>query len=636
MLHPSEPELVRFCRNKSWRAVTERSKSHPSEAIPMDSAVRGESSTALSIAVRSRAPVHVLDHLLHASMAQVGVIHFSRGSVLHDALRHRASDPVLDLLVRAATYHNRSVQSPKNQCILGRLDDLGRTPLHYMVDRVLRILDRGEQTHSSWSILRSMVELYPGAVSVVDADGTTPLVLLLLIPRAVTSDDRHDSGRCEMEHEVYCMVDLMLSLHPKAAQVSRRLPRPWHYHFKCDDQEASLVHGNGVPSPLSCALLYGRSIHTVDLLIDANRRIGVNACRSLVTHHREVPLHIAASMRCSVELLEKLVQEDEVMLNVEDIHGLRPFDWIWIRHVLDWCSSSDPFASVMVSRRRYINNNFVNWYQRVSNQYLGVDRSMDESPNQHVRTMSKRLKKDLLERVSVALPKMINLELGNHGVPTTADFSLVHAAACVPCPLAMVAFVCDTYPSHLQSRESRMGRLPLHYAATRSGYTANYPVGVSCNSHKMQEISPLQTILARFQEASRVTDNRGQLALHIAIDYAKAEKARHKKQQESFMEEDDSGSYSSWTSSSSSRFSSQSHQIMAMMQQSGHQEIGALLHSYPESLSRRDGTTKLFPFQQAAEGSEGDLELCFMLLRRDPSFVLATSASTTTAPSLLV
>jgi ankyrin repeat protein len=623
-LYPSEPELVRLCRAKTWVSAFERSQTHPVEAQPTPLAARGEGSTALSIAVRSRAPLHVLEQLLRANLDQVGVTHFARGSILHDALKHRASDDVLDYLVRAAIHFEKSSTVKSKTCgILACIDELGRTALHYMVDRILRALDRGERNSKSWNILRVMVEAYPDAVSIIDADGTTPLVMLLLIPKFTP-----DLGGQDPEHEVYCMVKLMLALCPKAVQVSRRLPRPWHYHFNYDNQEP-LVQGDGVPTPLSCALLHGRSVETIELLLEANRTIGVKACRTLVTHYREVPLHIAASMRCSTDLLARLVVEDRAVLTVPDIHGLTPLDWIWVRHTLDWCSSSDPFGPLMVSRRRYIHNHFLDWYGRVSNQYLGIDRSMDESPNLAVRDLSIRLKNDLCKRMSIILPEMAVQLYRDHNQDSmmmmideddhASDFPLVHAAAYVPCPLAMVKLACETCPQALWTLDHRRQRLPLHYAATRGGYTAQYPLGVSSNIHKMQEVAPLQLILAKFPRAARVTDDNDQLALHIAIDHAKATKHAHRQQlQESVMEAPD-GSTAGGSSSGMDREGIDCHG-----QQPGHQELGALLQVYPEALQRRDGITKLFPFQQAAVGHDGDVEMAFMLLRRDPSLVRVT------------
>lgn len=592
-LKPFEPELVRLCRAKTWLSVSARTQSHPAEAIPTDSAVRGEGSTVLSIAVRSRAPIHVVQQLLDANFHQIGVAHVVRGSVLHEALKHRADDVVLSYLVRAAIEYDHRTKTHKPVCLLGHKDELGRTALHYMVDRIVRSLDRGERSQAEWNIIRMLVQEHPSSVSEIDADGNTPLVLLLLIPRFTT-----DVAGLELEVEVFRLVQLMLTLCPEAVNVSRRLPRPWHYRFTCDDQ-TSLLHGDGVPSPLSCALLHGRSVETINLLLDASQKMGAGGCRTIVTHNREVPLHIAITMRCSAELLSKLIRTDCRVIGVADMQGLVPLDWMWIRHTLDWCSSADPFAPVMVSRRRYMNSHFLEWHERVSNQYLGLDKSLEVSPNPMVRDLARRLKCDILERMSVMLPTMASQYLENDPdkmVDNHAEaFPLVHAACFVNCPLAMVQLACTSYPGQLQSKDAHLERLPLHYAASRRGYSAQYPMGVSCNIQRMEEVSPVNLVASHFPGACRITDGLRQLPLHIAIDLAKEEKMEHE-------------------------------MFQGSRKCKGHlNSVNVLLRSYPEGLQRRDGLTKLFPFMQAAEGCDADLDLTYMLLRRDPSFVKQTA-----------
>lgn len=594
MLNLTEPELVRLCRAKTWISVSERSMSHPTEATPTDSAVRGEGSTALSVAVRSRAPIQVIQQLLTANFFQIGVTHKVRGSVLHEALKHRASDAVLHCLIRAAIAYEENPRTGNggNYGLLGHKDELGRTALHYVVDRTVRSLDRGERCQENWNIVRTLVQAFPPSVSSIDADGNTPLILLLLIPKF-----RDDIGGLELEHEVFRLVQLMVTLCPKAISVSRRLPRPWHYQFKCEGH-APLVHGDGVPSPLSCALLHGRSIDTVELLLEANRQTGVSGCRTIVTHHREIPLHIAATMRCSAKVLWTLAREDAEVVGVADLNGLTALDWVWARHVLDWCTSTDPFAPVMVSRRRYLNAHFLEWHERVSKQYLGVDKSMETSRNRVVRAMAASLKEDISNRMSIILPMMVSQHFHTvEGLMIDGDgvqLPLVHAACLVNCPLAMVQLAIDSSPCHVKSKDELMERLPLHYAATRTGYVAQYPVGVSCNVQRIEEVSAIALILARFPEACRVTDSYGQLPLHIAIDNAK----RGGENEELC------------------------HDPTKLERQ--HSEIHLLLDRYPDSLHRRDGKTTLFPFLQAAEGPAADASLTYMLLRRDPSLLRVT------------
>lgn len=591
-LRTSEPELIRMCKKKSWDSVETRLLANPAGAMLSDFSVVGEGSTALSSAIRSRAPLKVIQGLLEANGEQISVTDTVRGSALHDALRHGAYHDVLQFLVEKITLHDRamSVHNLSYHSILGAVDDLGRTALHYMVDRILRAIDQGEQTAASWELLQKLVQSFPQATSMVDADGTTPLVMLLLIP-----NNGFDTQECVLEEAIYHMVRLMLALHPHAVRVARRLPRPWHFHF-VQVGSPDMLHGNGVPSPLSCALLHGRSPCTVDLLLEANRRVDTLACRTIVTHYREVPLHIASSMRCQPSLIKRLIQEDSEVLDVEDSRGLTPFDWMWVRHVLDWCSSRDVQSSVTVSRRRYIHTSFMQWHQRVSHMYLGKERDFEEAASESFREMRNALRCDLLDRMLVFLIPLAHQKMSerNRGsmMDTEEKMTLVHAAAMVPCPLAMLQLACDAYPDQLWTKDSSMGRLPLHYACSRGGYQATYPIGASCSLHRIEETSPLERIASLYPTAARVSDSLGQLPLHIAIDHVKA--ATCKSEAENYEGE----------------------------QKKNFTGIDTLLANYPESLHRRDGKSRLYPFQQAATGTNGDIELTFLLLRRDPSLLL--------------
>jgi hypothetical protein len=572
---PRETKLLRLCRAGVWMGVSDRAQSHPSEALPSDETVQGEGSTALAMAVRLGAPLRIIQQLLVASLQQISVTHMVRGTVLHEAFKYRATDDILECLVRATIAYSHQISRVAH--LLARKDELGRTCLHYAVDRVVRSLDRGEKNDRTiWDIFGMMVQAYPASVKTLDADGNTPLIMLLLIPKATNI-----SG----EQDIELGLKMMLELCPRAVQVSRRLPRPWHYQYQSENQ-SSMLHGEGVPSPLSCALLHGRSSEAINLLLDASRRVGVNACREIITHNREIPLHIAASMRCPVELLSRIVQEENAVLGVTDIHGLNTLDWVWIRHVIDWCSLSDPFAPVVVSRRRCLNHNFIEWYNKVSNQYLGIDTPL-------VTDIAQKLRHDIVSRMSILLPSLAGLFLTDEMVEDENDMlPLVHSACFVNCPLALIQLACETFPGQLRQRDKKLMRLPFHYAVSRGGYAVQYPIGVSCTRQYVEEISPIKTILSKFPEACRVTDKRRQLPLHVAIDFWK------KRSEVEEFQDNAEGSQSEC-----------------------HEGVELLLGQYPEALQRPDGNTKLYPFLQAAEGCDANLELTFLLLRRDPSLL---------------
>jgi hypothetical protein len=247
------------------------------------------------------------------------------------------------------------------------------------------------------------------------------------------------------------------------------------------------------------------------------------------------------------------------------------------------------------------------WHERVSNQYLGVDESLEErSPNPSIRESIRNLRLDLSQRISILLPAMAMQLLGDKSQSkrqTKADekgslpqFPLVHAACSINCPLAVAAVACKTHPDQLGQKDHLMKRLPLHYAASRNGYTQQFPVGVTNNIQHMEEVSVVNFILSQFPAACRVTDGHNQLPLHIAIDQAKEEGHRRKQ---------------SWDDSCG----------LCTTDRAFYKPVDNILAQYPEALNRRDGKTKLYPFQQAAEGSKGDIELTFLLLRRDPAMI---------------
>jgi hypothetical protein len=46
-------------------------------------------------------------------------------------------------------------------------------------------------------------------------------------------------------------------------------------------------------------------------------------------------------------------------------------------------------------------------------------------------------------------------------------------------------------PVMLQTKDGDMGRPPLHYAASRMGYSKEFPIGVTSTLRHIEEISPV-------------------------------------------------------------------------------------------------------------------------------------------------
>jgi hypothetical protein len=589
-LHSPDLPIIELCKSGSWDEVSARALTHPLEVAARK---RGGQTTALSLAVRAKAPLQTIQDIVAADESQIAVLHQVRGSILHEALKHRVTDDLLEFLVETVARYTKRANVAS--AMLGRKDELGRVPLHHMVDRIIRGFDHGQTTSdANKRIFECMVTQHPGSIAEIDGDGYTPLVLFLLIPRL---GDDPIARKCEQD--ISHLVHLLLKYNRRVVTVPRRLPRPWHFHSRnITSPQQGFLHGQGVPSPLTCAILHGRHLETVQLIIAASRAEGVNSCSEVVTHHRETPLHVAATVKAPIDILTKLLQGERRAVNVPDARGLLPLDLIWIRHVVDHsCAPSG--LPVKASRRRFITATFVEQYHKVTQRYLDGSKAHKRCVSEETHDMSG----DLLDRMSTILPVMADLRLTNvqrhekkeddsMEVNTcSSNFSLIHAACAVNCPLAVIGLVVETCPESLKIRDPIMGRLPLHFAAGRSEYHQRFPTGVTGNPINVTENSPVPFILSKFPEACRVTDSSRQLPLHVAIDYTKKRGYRDKSTQEITLKTDP------------------------------FKEVVFLLDEYPDALHQRDGMTKLYPFQQAAEGEYGNVDLTFMLLRRDPVLI---------------
>jgi hypothetical protein len=106
----------------------------------------------------------------------------------------------------------------------------------------------------------------------------------------------------------------------------------------------------------------------------------------------------------------------------------------------------------------------------------------------------------------------------------------------------------------------------------------------------------MEAVLPPFPQACWVADFHGQLPLHIVIDAAK--RYRHDMVASSGAEDE------------------LVPEIRA---------VELLLSHCPSALGKRDGKTKLFPWQQAAVDKYASLEVIYYLLRREPTLVSSMS-----------
>jgi hypothetical protein len=189
-------------------------------------------------------------------------------------------------------------------------------------------------------------------------------------------------------------------------------------------------------------------------------------------------------------------------------------------------------------------------------------------------------------------------------VAPVGDAIFVHtafASSCCPPPVAHIAAA--LFPEELRMRDER-GRLPIHYAASRSWSSWDVPSGEIGPATRLLQYESLSSLKIAFQASSpdsvRVADNDNLLVLHHLID--------------SLLKE----------CSHLTRPASRSHieEMLSIV----HDTVGL----YPGSLFRRDGRTKLYPFLQATaaatayrpEGFSFDhlpLSFTYELLRENPT-----------------
>jgi hypothetical protein len=639
-----QPELLDLCRCRKWVAVALRSQSHPFEATPNEACLRGEGSTALSLAVRWGAPRHVLSALLEANVHQIGITHRLRGSILHDASRHRSSYEVFEyLLQRTIDYQETVLEQDSNRLIanratpefrhvtvqnsrpiagpnlLGIKDYLGRTVLHYLVEQVKRSKRQYSPGRNSvLSFFCSILKACPLAIQVADGDGNTPLLLLLILEPTHIRGDKE----CVLDIEIRRIVEAMLSYSPSVSIITRKLPRPWRFHaFVLSNRNTDTASANpnstsksatteGAMTPLYYALLHGRSSETVSLLLRASRHVDVCGSSVIVTPHHEISLHIAVTTRAPLSVMCDVFHDAPDAVLVPDVYGLTSIDWIWIRHVRDWFADSavDFAANRIISRRRLLTTQYPEWHEASSSidniraalteGTEGTDQNDQEDGPSYSRAAGL---KALLELMKVLLPgaaKEIAKDFCRN-----EPWGLLRACCFVPCPVGMirVALIIDSEASQreLRTRDRVHGRYPLHYASERcTGYCANIAVGVTQKVETLQErcFLAMEAVLPPFPQACWVPDFHGQLPLHIVIDAAK--QYRHD------------------IVASSGAEDARVPEILA---------VELLLSHYPFALGKRDGKTKLFPWQQAAVDKDASLEVIYYLLRREPTLVSGMS-----------
>lgn len=419
------------------------------------------------------------------------------------------------------------------------------------------------------------------------------------------------------------------------------------------------IDGNISMNPLSHAILHSRHASILESLLESSKLASncwytgqlesksscedehaIKECMTIVTRDFEVPLHLAVTMRSPLQVISLLLNAAPSAVNVSDRCGLTPLSWIWNRHILDHIdmerraqernenanthnlsttnTTRRIHSSVKASKRRYLPHAFISTYDNESNQLANGMKHLANSSNASVTTTVTNheelsdILSLLLLHAATTLGKAQGQEsthqiLSNLGSQTS--WPLLHAACYVPCPrpialVILINLLNEVNQSHSIKHPAKLqdslGNLPLHYCAASQNYERNYPIGVTCTPTPILDPPLILDILSLFPEGTRIRNADKQLPLHVAIENEKKER-----------KEDMSLNGNGLLSSTNRQRLRQRHYSI----------LSALIRAYPEALDKRDGKTKVHPFQQAAVGDHANIDTVYFLLKENPTLV---------------
>jgi hypothetical protein len=699
LLQP-ESELLKLCHSREWQKVKLRCTNSPKEAKPTSSAYRGIANTALVVAIRNNAPLDVVAALIDANTDQLmKVRHHRHGNALHEAIKQRSAiDVVLFLIHKIIKLERESrwlssgelkpmklefgpasvaphverkggdMSLPSRvhtHCTLfNQTDHFRRTPLHYLVERF------SKETSGNSSFINAvqiLVHAFPPAVGKADTDDLTPLAICLITPKNTSQ-----LQEMEVEMKVFSLVKIMIQAFPSAAtpsinsaQANVRSGIDMLYNHEATggvrgqrsvlvtnarDVLMNTVDGNVSHNLLSHALMHGRHLSTIELLIGASQTSNPSwhtghihdwdefeteteapkreneSYMAIVSKDFEVPLHIAVTMRASPDVVAHVVQSEPDAASIPDRCGLTPICWTWIRFVIDEIKRADRESTtenaivaqptaVKKSKRRFLPNAYVEFNEKLTSDIASsVTEFMNETDMRrlhHIRDMNNNIeRRSLWSKLSNLLPSAAKAFAYNDKtsmnmlgrLDTITQWSPVHAASYISCPRAVLFAALYNCPSQSWKQVDELGNLPIHYAAARQGYSKSLPIGVTFSPHELKERSSVFDLVPLYPDCTKVVNCSGQLPIHIAID----------KDKEARM--------------SNSIFNQKEKKRLKRSETKDSIADSPLLflaRADTESLEIRDGKTNLYPFIQAAAGDGASLDIIYCLLIKNPSLVKA-------------
>jgi hypothetical protein len=632
----------------------------------------------LAVACRSGAPYECVKALLEAAPGHLRRVLDSRGTPLHEAIvSENTGTNVIKMLLQA----DEDLGSETTRATL--LQDVdGFTPLHLLIRRRFQThMERSEEDEDSsfLQILEMLVRSSPEAVTIPDRGEyeEPPIIYAIKANMYAPGLGSEDSTLARIERQIYQMVELMLRYNPSAATAVlsgyrgqvRHLDRYSDYS-KCR-RELSLILFYFILfsqyTGLHSAVFHGRCTDTIELILraEAGAMASPNQQKAALLQNTqgEIPLHFCAMRGEWPRSVALIADAAPAAVLKRDTSGLTPFHWLWARFVSTVLTIEDGLrrgnhTTITISANRPTPmdatryNDFaileqgdfdvdLQLIKRVdppldflrmrhipvevvadddsldrANRSAGILKRIRERHYEHLSRGQEDEADDAVEwtreeAVSALFwTKVVSLlQAANRAAPTPliGDSILVHTAFASKCCLPAVAqMVAQMYPEELMTRDSR-GQLPLHCAASRPWDRWDWPSDDSLNEpiasqllHR-ESLGVLRVALTLSPpEAVRIADFENRLVLHHLIDTVVVASTRMtKSMREDCLEE-----------------------MLRVIQD--------IIRMYPESLQRRDGFSKLYPFQQAtatatSQGSfeyeQFPLSITYDMLRENPTLL---------------
>lgn len=697
----SESDLLHLIEVRDWELARIHAEAYAAEARPTSAAYRGISQTALSSAIRNGAPLLCIRSILRANPdALVAVRHARRGSALHEAIRSKATIDVISFLVDEVFCLGEAQKksgaknstSSSSVPIWGQVDDSNRTILHLLVGRICSAIVKmtPRSNISSVANFRSpphfrgseptkedidqMLEIcdriasaYPESLSLIDIDGNNPLTMALINPPP--GNFAQKDSRSYVDRTIERLVSIFCDCRPDAAEQSitpnqimgimsgasiQTVAKSGVRHInrqhqvvtseEDDNEEKKNISVNVGPNALYAAIMYHRSVDTIERLLRANPSSN-RAANAIVTQQLETPLHVAVTVRAPVDIIRLLLAHGPEAVIAGDRHNLTPLDWLWIRHVLDKSylagrrsnsiddSDSDAervaatlpqFQANRPYLRRTIPSTFLQNWKDAATEIETLSEVMNGTTKATKRmrvgsfTNYRVTTGALWERASLMLPvaaREMYRRLAQTTDETPEKWPIYHAAAFVPCPVPLLDLAFFYYPDQVKQKDAR-GYLPIHLAASNPYHdvTFDLPGGMTSGvspyvraQHRttFSDLSPFFRVIKHSPpQVSQTVTPDGRLPLHIALEMIKDHQSTFRAAYQSAV------------------FRSVSSQKRAVPWEISRSIVRSLVELNTTAFERQDPQTHLYPFMQAAVGDNADVDLIFLLLREHPSICM--------------